>query len=44
MIKWKLLFYSVIHGIDYVSHGKEKDVEPRTKRLDQVYTEFLDYK
>ena len=42
--KWKLLFYSVIHGIDYVSHGKEKDVEPRTKRLDQVYTEFLDYK
>tara|TARA_B100000745_G_scaffold208003_1_gene137572 strand:- start:706 stop:1038 length:333 start_codon:yes stop_codon:yes gene_type:complete len=41
---WKLLFYSVIHGIDYVSHGKEKDVESRTKRLDQVYTEFLDYK
>ena len=42
--KWKLLFYSVIHGIDYVSHGKEKDVKSRTKRLDQVYTEFLDYK
>ena len=38
--KWKLLFYSVIHGIDYVSHGKEKDVESRTKRLDQVYTEL----
>jgi len=27
-----------------VSHGKEKDVKSRTKRLDQVYTEFLDYK
>ena len=39
--KWKLLFYSVIHGIDYVSHGKEKDVESRVKRLDQVYGEFL---
>ena len=39
--KWKLLFYSVIHGIDYVSHGKEENVESRTKRLDQVYGEFL---
>jgi len=39
--KWKLLFYSVIHGIDYVSHGQEKDVESRAKRLDQVYGEFL---
>jgi len=39
--KWKLLFYSVIHGIDYVSHGQEKDEESRAKRLDQVYGEFL---
>ena len=38
--KWKLLFYSVFHGISYISHGGENGLDFKIKRLEQVYQEL----